>query len=86
MYRKLHLERDMVTKKFPMMPFELTNAPAILMTLMNKIYAPYLDQFTIVFIDDILVYFNSKVEHELHLRTSLQILRDYQLYVKLRKC
>ena len=68
------------------MPFGLTNAAAVFIALMNKIFAPYLDQFTIVFIDDILVYLKSREEHALHVRTSLQLLRDNQLYAKLNKC
>ena len=68
------------------MPFGLMNAPAVFMALMNKIFAPYLDSFTIVFTDDVLVYSKSREEHEQHLRTSLQLLRDNQLYVKLSKC
>ena len=72
--------------KFLVMPFGLTNAPAVFMALMNKAFALYLDQFTVVFIDDVLVYSKSKDEHEEHLRTSLQLLRDNQLYAKLSKC
>jgi hypothetical protein len=43
-------------------------------------------KFVIVLLDDILVYCKSKDEHEQHLRMVLQVLREHQLYAKLRKC
>ena len=68
------------------MPFGLTNAPAAFMDMMNRVFAKYLDKFIIVFIDDILVYSKNPKEHEEHLRTTLQILRDNKLYAKFSKC
>ena len=56
------------------------------MDLMNRVFQPYLDQFVIVFIDDILVYSKSQEEHEQHLRIVFQTLQEKQLYVKFSKC
>ena len=68
------------------MPFGLTNAPTAFMDLMHRIFQPYLDQFVVVFVDDILIYSQSEWEHEYHLRIVLQLLRDHQLYAKFSKC
>ena len=72
--------------EFTVMPFRLTNAPAAFMDLMHRVFQPYLDQFVVVFVDDILIYSQSKWEHEYHLRIFLQLLRDHQLYAKFSKC
>ena len=72
--------------EFLVMSFGLTNAPAAFMDLMNRVFKPYLDQFVVVFIDDILVYSKTREEHERHLGIVLQTLRDKQLYAKLKKC
>ncbi|KAG5235399.1 Retrotransposon protein, Ty3-gypsy sub-class [Salix suchowensis] len=53
---------------------------------MNQVFQPYLDQYVVVFIDDILVYSSSYSEHEQHLRVVLQTLRENKLYAKLDKC
>ena len=72
--------------EFTVMPFGLTNAPTAFMDLMHRVFQPYLDQFVIVFVDDILIYSQSEWEHEYHLRIVLQLLRDHQLYAKFSKC
>ena len=72
--------------KFLEMPFGLTNAPAAFMDLMNRVFHPYLDQFVVVLIDDILVYSKDAQEHEQHLRMVLQMLRKKKLFAKLSKC
>ncbi|KAI3795824.1 hypothetical protein L1987_38484 [Smallanthus sonchifolius] len=72
--------------EFLVMPFGLTNAPAVFMDLMNRVCKPYLDQFIIVFIDDILIYSKSREEHEEHMRLILELLKQEQLYAKFSKC
>ena len=61
------------------MLFGLTNALAAFIDLMNRVFHPYLDQFVIVIIDDILVYSKNVEEHTFHLRVVLQTLRERQL-------
>ncbi|XP_057740004.1 uncharacterized mitochondrial protein AtMg00860-like [Arachis stenosperma] len=68
------------------MSFGLTNAPAVFMDYMKRIFRPYLDQFVVVFIDDILIYSKTEEEHGEYLRIVLQILRARKLYAKLSKC
>ncbi|KAL0561448.1 hypothetical protein IC582_001876 [Cucumis melo] len=72
--------------EFIVMSFGLTNAPAVFMDLMNRVFREFLDTFVIVFIDDILIYSKTEAEHEEHLRMVLQTLRDNKLYAKFSKC
>jgi hypothetical protein len=72
--------------EYLVMSFRLTNAPAHFMYLMNSVFIPELDQFVVVFINDILVYSKSMEEHEEHIQIVLQRLREQQLYAKFSKC
>ncbi|GJT51656.1 retrotransposon protein, putative, ty3-gypsy subclass [Tanacetum coccineum] len=72
--------------EFMVMPFELTNAPAVFMNLMNRVCKPYIDKFVIVFIDDILIYLKSKEDHEVHLKIVLELLKKEKLFAKFSKC
>nr|GEW79128.1 putative reverse transcriptase domain-containing protein [Tanacetum cinerariifolium] len=72
--------------EFQVMLFGLTNAPAVLMDLMNRVCKPYLDKFVIIFIDDILIYSKDEKEHEEHLKEILELLKEEKLYAKFSKC
>ncbi|XP_024519172.1 uncharacterized protein LOC112342112 [Selaginella moellendorffii] len=72
--------------EFLVMPFGLTNAPATFQRLMNQVLQPYLGKFAIDYFDDILVFSSSMEEHEMHVQSVLQLLRDNKLYSKLSKC
>ncbi|XP_057485869.1 uncharacterized protein LOC130772149 [Actinidia eriantha] len=95
-YHQLRVRREDIPKtvfrtryghyEFIIMPFGLTNAPASFMDLMNRIFRAYLDQFVVVFVDDILIYSPSEEEHQSHLSIVLELLREHQLYAKLSKC
>ncbi|XP_028065628.1 uncharacterized protein LOC114268628 [Camellia sinensis] len=95
-YHQLKVKADDVEKttfrtwyshyEFLVMPFGVTNAPAAFMDLMNRVFKPYLDEFVVVFIDDILIYSKNAEAHENYLRLILHTLREKKLYAKLKKC
>jgi hypothetical protein len=68
------------------MSFGLTNAPAAFMKAMNRMLHEYLDDFIVVFLDDILIYSKSEEEHERHLSLVLEALRKNPFYAKMKKC
>jgi hypothetical protein len=72
--------------EYLVMSFGLMNVPAHFMYIMNSVFMPELNQFVMVFIDDILVYSNSIEEHEEHLWIVPQQLQEHQLYTKFSKC
>ena len=53
---------------------------------MNRVFHPFLDQFVVVFINDILIHSKKEEEQSKHLRKVLQILHKKKLYAKLEKC
>ena len=72
--------------EFMVMPFGLCNAPASFQYLMNSIFREYLDQFVVVYLDDIMVYSRSYDDHLKHLEIVFNKLKENQLYAKLKKC
>ena len=72
--------------EFIVMPFGLTNAPKILQSLMNDLFCLYLQNFILVFFDDIMVYSQSWEAYLSHLRIVLTILSTNSLFAKELKC
>ena len=72
--------------EFLVLPFGLTNAPATFMHLMQQVFKEYLDEFVIVFLDDILIYSRTEAEHINHIKKVLVKLREHKLYAKMSKC
>jgi hypothetical protein len=72
--------------EFLVMPVGLANAPFVFVDLMTWVFHEYLDSFVVVFINDILVYSANHVEHEEHLKTMMEVLREKKLFSKLKKC
>jgi hypothetical protein len=59
--------------EFVVVPFGRTNGPATFMCLMNNVLNNFLNKFVLVFIDDILIYFNIREKNEDHLKLVLQV-------------
>ncbi|GBG88708.1 hypothetical protein CBR_g48237 [Chara braunii] len=72
--------------EFTVMPFGLTNAPTTFQRAMNDIFRDILEQYVLVYLDDILVYSRTLEEHLRHLRDVLDRLRRHGFYAKLSKC
>ncbi|KAK3511225.1 hypothetical protein QTP70_033615 [Hemibagrus guttatus] len=72
--------------EYCVMPFGLTDAPAVFQALINKVFRDLLGKGVIAYIDDILVYSTSMEEHVRQVREVLTRLQRHHLYVKLEKC
>jgi hypothetical protein len=72
--------------KYKVMPFGLSNGPAAWQRRINELLMPYLDIFCHAYVDDILIWSESKEEHEEHVRTVLTKLMSAGLQVDLKKC
>jgi hypothetical protein len=53
---------------------------------MNRVLAPYLGKFCVVYLDGVLIYSKTAGEHLEHVRLVLRELQRHQLHIKLSKC
>uniref|UniRef100_A0A8C6W051 Gypsy retrotransposon integrase-like protein 1 n=1 Tax=Nothobranchius furzeri TaxID=105023 RepID=A0A8C6W051_NOTFU len=72
--------------EYLVMPFVLTNAPAVFQSLVNSVLGDYINKFATVYLDDILIFSRNLPEHCQHVRAVLQRLLENRLYVKAEKC
>lgn len=72
--------------EFKVMPFGLTNAPATFQALMNEVFRDKLGEYVLIFFDDILVYSKTEALHLEHLKETLKVLQQHQLFAKMSKC
>ncbi len=71
--------------KYLIISFNLINASIMFQTFMNNMLRRYLNQFIIVYLDNILVYLKMKKEHMQHIKKVLQTLKKVNLHIKLEK-
>jgi len=71
--------------KFFIMPFGSCNVSSMFTTLMNLIFHEKLDEFMIIYIDDILVYFKMTEEHAKHLEYVLSKFHENKFFVNRAK-
>jgi hypothetical protein len=72
--------------KYRVLSFELCNESAIYQHYMNDVFFDYLNEFVSIYINDILIYSNSKKKHIKHVKKILQRLRDADLQADIDKC
>ena len=72
--------------EYLVMPMGLRNAPATFQSLMNRIFHDCIDEFLVVYMDDLLVFSKNEEEDLPHVETVFSRLKEHQLYVSARKC
>ena len=68
------------------MTFGFKNAPAHFQRSMNLLLADLLDEFVLVYMDDILIYSKTESEHRDHVKQVFARLNAKGWHVKQKKC
>ena len=68
------------------MLFELMNASAMFQELINHVLYNHLNKFVITYLNNILIYFENKENHEKHIKKILKKFQEKNFYLKSEKC
>eukprot|EP00745_Piridium_sociabile_P008697 TRINITY_DN158_c0_g1_i1.p1 TRINITY_DN158_c0_g1~~TRINITY_DN158_c0_g1_i1.p1 ORF type:complete len:1374 (-),score=188.80 TRINITY_DN158_c0_g1_i1:1054-5175(-) len=71
--------------QFNVMPFGLSNAPSVFMTLMSIVLGG-LENFAVAYIDDVLIFSETIEEHWEHVQAVFERFEEHNLKLKLKKC
>ncbi len=72
--------------EYMIISFNLINVSIIFQTYINKILTKLLNNFCVVYLNDILIFFVEKIDHIDHVKQILKKLRKFKLYASLKKC
>jgi Reverse transcriptase (RNA-dependent DNA polymerase) len=84
-HEKQHSRQDKVYLNGLVMPFGLCNVPTTFMRLMNDMLRLYIDNFVIIYLDDILIYIPIWDEHLEHVENVFELLQSHQLCLNEKK-
>jgi hypothetical protein len=71
--------------EYQVMPFGLTKAPATFQAYIDDCLRPFIDNFAVCYLDEILIYSTNEEEHEEQVRKALKGRREFGLYAKAKK-
>jgi len=72
--------------KYMIMSFNLINASVIFQTYINKILTELLNDFYVIYLNNILIFSVKKTDYVNHMKQILERLRKFKLYASLKKC
>lgn len=83
---KIAFEKKQGLFEWLVMSFRLCSSPATFKRVMNDVLRPLLDDFVIVYLDDILIFSKTCEEHVKHVKQTLDVLKKEKFYLKMSKC
>ncbi len=72
--------------KYLVMLFNLCNEFVSFQKYINNILCEHLNKFCTAYLNDILIYFDNEVKHEIHVKLILQKLQEADLQMNIIKC